>query len=303
MPLYRAFDLIIHSEIFLPELVSLSDEGTLAPDVRVIRSVLEFPPLEQTAIHRRGVMARSGSAPDGSIYMQWEGIAGFRAIGGHTLQVHSYTDDPGLLSLFTISEALGCILFQRGMLLLHASSVQVGEEAFCFMGEPGAGKSTTASAFVKHGARLLSDDLTAISFGQHNQPYVVPAYPQLKIWENTVQGLKFDLTRLSPVSEGINKFALVPDLDFPDKPVPLAQVFFLHKARNRPAFLEVQPTEVPVELVRHFPLATHLLVGKDLQRHFTQSIRCAASASVWRMRRPKDFAALEEWVLSSAIDI
>ncbi len=303
MPLYRAFDLTIHSEIPLPELVPLPDEGIHTPDIRVIRSVIEFPPLEQTAIHRRGVMACSGSAPDGSIYMQWEGIAGFRAIDGHTLQVDSYTDDPSLLSLFTVSEALGCTLFQRGLLLLHASSVQVGEEAFCFMGEPGAGKSTTASAFVKHGAKLLSDDLTAIAFDKHNRPYVLPAYPQLKIWENTVLGLDFDPARLSPVSEGINKFALIPDLDFPERPVPVAQIFFLHKARNRPALQAVQLTEAPVELVRHFPLATHLLQGQALQRHFKQSIWCSTAASIWRMRRPKNFGALEEWVLGNAMNV
>lgn len=303
MPLYRAFDLTIHSEIPLPELIRLEDDGKVSPDIRVIRSEVAFPELEQTAIYRRGVMARSGATPDGSIYMYWEGITGFRAIEGQTLYVDSYTEDLDLLSLFTISEALGCLLFQRGLFLLHASSVQVGQEAFCFMGEPGAGKSTTASAFVKHGSRLLSDDLTAIAFDKHNCPYVLPAYPQLKIWENTVVGLDFDPTQLSPVSEGINKFAMIPELDFPERPVPLAQIFFLHKARNRPALQAVQLTESPVELVRHFPLATHLLYGHALQRHFKQSIWCATSASIWRMRRPKDFIALEKWVLANEINV
>lgn len=303
MPLYRAFDLTIHSEIPLPELIRLEDDGVDSPEIHVVRSPISFPKLEKTAIHRRGVMARSGSSSDGSIYMKWEGIAGFRAVEGRILYVDSYTDDLDLLSLFTISEALGCILFQRGLLLLHASSVQIGQEAFCFMGEPGAGKSTTASAFVKHGARLLSDDLTAIAFDNHNRPYVLPAYPQLKIWENTVLGLDFNPARLSPISEGINKFALIPDADFPEKPVPLAQVFFLHKTRNRPALQPVQLTEAPVELVRHFPLATHLLQGQALQRHFKQSIWCATVASIWRMRRPKDFSSLEAWVLSNAMNV
>ena len=303
MPLYRAFDLTIHSEIPLPELILLPQDSTSSPDIRVVQSSIEFPVLEKTAIHRRGVMAQSGTAPDGSIYMRWEGIAGFRAVGGDILYVDSYTDDLGLLSLFTISEALGCVLFQRGLLLLHASSVQVGDEAFCFMGEPGAGKSTTASAFVKHGAKLLSDDLTAITFDSNNRPYVLPAYPQLKLWENTVQGLDFDPAHLSPISEGINKFALIPDAGFPDKPIALTRISFLHKARNRPAFQEVQPTEAPIELVRHFPLATHLLAGKDLQRHFTQSIWCAAAASIVRMRRPKNFAALEEWVIANTMNV
>ncbi|MPR32604.1 serine kinase [Salmonirosea aquatica] len=303
MPLYRAFELTIASDILLPELISLPENGNSIPDIHIVRSAITFPSMEQTAIHRRGVMARSGTGSDGSICLQWEGIASFRAVGGHTLYVDSYTEDFALLSLFTVSEALGCVLFQRGLLLLHASSVQVGQEAFCFMGEPGAGKSTTASAFVKQGAQLLSDDLTAIAFDKKNQPFVLPAYPQLKIWGNTVQGLGLDSARLVPVSEGINKFAMVPDMDFPSKPVPVAQIYFLHKARNRSALQAVQPTEAPVELVRHFPLATHLLTGKALQRHFMQSIWCASAASIWRLRRPKDFASLEEWVLSNATKV
>ncbi|WP_373513449.1 serine kinase [Persicitalea sp.] len=296
MSVYKAFDLRISSEIPLPELI-LAENQSGVTDIEIVRSVVQFPDLVATSIHRRGIMAESAESEDGAIYLRWEGVAGYKATNGNTLYVESYTDDAELLSLFSISEALGCILLQRGLLLLHASSVQVSGVAYSFLGEPGAGKSTTATAFVKHGASLLSDDLTAICFDEENNPYVLPSYPQLKIWENAVDGLNFDKSKLVPVAEGINKFSLQPSQNFPDKPIPLARIFLLHKLFDGPDKQRLSPIAAPIELVRHFPLATHLLRGSVHQRHFQQSSWCAAHAEIWNKRRPDDFAALEEWVL------
>ncbi len=265
--------------------------------MKIIRSAVPFPELKPTSIQRRGIMAESAEGEDGTIYLRWEGVAGYKAVNGHTLHVKTYTEDAGLLSLFTVSEALGCILFQRGLLLLHASSVQVGEVAYSFLGEPGAGKSTTATAFVKHGALLLSDDLTAICFDDKNRPYVLPAYPQLKIWENAVDGLKFDKSELAPVAEGINKFSLRPSHNFPAQPVPLAKIFLLHKPADLAADQKLSPIEAPIELVRHFPLSTHLLRGRVHQNHFQQSSWCAVHAEIWNKKRPDGFMDLEKWVL------
>ena len=295
MPLYQAFDLRIFSETLLPELV-LAEKSGNSVDVEIVRSVVQFPDLSPTFIHRRGVMAESAEGEDGAIYLRWEGVAGYKAVNGTTLYIDPYTEDTELLSLFTVSEALGCILLQRGLLLLHASSVQVGDVVYSFLGEPGAGKSTTATAFVKHGALLLSDDLTAICFDDANRPYVVPAYPQLKIWENAVNGLEFDKSKLAPVAEGINKFSLRPGHDFPAQPVPLAKIFLLHKSADLAADQKLSPIEAPVELVRHFPLSAGLLRGKVHQKHFQQSSWCAVHAEIWNKRRPDSFAALEKWV-------
>ncbi len=294
MPLYQAFGLFIFSEIPLPELILAEDRDAI-PDVRFIRSEVHFPDLASTLIHRRGIMAQSAKGDDGALYLRWEGVAGYRAVEGSTLHVDSYTEDANLLSLFTVSEALGLILLQRELLLLHASAVRVGDAAWCFLGEPGTGKSTTAAAFVARGASLLSDDLTAICFDSDDRPYILPAYPQLKLWENTVNGLNLDPLKLTPVAEGINKFALRPDHDFPTEPVPLAKIFLLHKS-SETGLRKLSPIEGPIELVRHFPLGPNLLRGKAHRRHFQQSSSCAAQAQLWHKRRPEGFAELEKWV-------
>ena len=293
---YKAFGLSINSEIELPELSVSEPFGDIDLVIRI--GQIALPKLKKTSIYRRGIRANFGEDETG-LYLNWDGVANFSAIQGNQLLIKPLTEDGNLLSLFTVSEALGLILFQRGYFLLHASSVQVGNEAWCFMGNPGAGKSTTAAAFVKAGCRLLSDDLTAIGFDKNGEAHIIPAYPQLKIWDNTVKGLNFNRSELQPVSEGVNKFSFNSKADFLHQPVPLKEVFFLHKALNRGALQLLPATKVPTETIRNFPLPTQLLVGNTLKNHFIQSFQCAKTAKMWSKRRPNGFTALESWVIES----
>ncbi|WP_439556654.1 serine kinase [Dyadobacter sp.] len=296
MHYYKAFGLNVFSEIPLPEL-SEGDPGA-SPDLHIKKAAIELPDLSKTQVYRRGVRALFGKN-EGDLVLHWPGIATFKAISGNELIVNPIVHDPNLVSLFTVSEAIGLILFQRGLFLLHASAVLVGEEAWCFMGTPGAGKSTTAAAFIKAGCRLLSDDLTAIEIAENGALFVLPAYPQLKIWDKTVAGLQYDRGNLEPVSEGVNKFSFQPKANFPEKPVALTKIIFLHKARNRAALQQVSVSETPGEMIRNFPLPTQLLSGEALKMHFLQSMKCAAQVDVIKKRRPEGFHLLEKWVLES----
>jgi len=290
---YTAFGLHIHSEIPLPELADGDPHFTA--DVYIRRATVELPAMSPTTIYRRGIQAFFGQDDD-SMYLDWPGVGSFRATGAKELLVSPVTPDANIISLFTVSEALGLILFQKGYFLLHASAVVVGDEAWCFMGEPGAGKSSTAAAFIKAGCRLLSDDLTAITFDESGNATVIPAYPQLKIWENTVAGLHYDKADLEPVSEGVNKFSYQPRKQFSTRAVSLKKVFFLHRARNKPAVQQMNVAEIPGEMLRNFPLATELMTGDHLKKHFFQSLQCAKSAELLRKRRPEGFENLEKWV-------
>ena len=295
MHFYKAYGLHIHSEIELPELES---DIQSEPDLTISLGQVNLPDLQETKIFRRGIKANFGQSGDNRLFLQWSNVADFEAINGQSLIVNSFTNDGELLSLFTVSEALGLILFQRGYFLLHASSVNVGDEAWCFMGDPGAGKSTSAAAFVKVGCRLLSDDLTAIFF-KNEEAYVLPAYPQLKIWENTATGLDYADDHLRPLSEGLNKFSHVPEELFCHEPVKLGHIFFLTEASKTPELERLSPSEAPSELLRHFPLAVHLLTPDVIKMHFMQSLKCYQAASLWKRSRDQNFEQLEKWVKTS----
>ena len=46
---------------------------------------------------------------------------------------------------------MGIVLYQRNLLVLHASAVNIAGGAVVFLGVSGEGKSSTAATFVTHG--------------------------------------------------------------------------------------------------------------------------------------------------------
>ncbi len=290
---YTAYGFTFTSEILLPECSEAIGQET---DFSIVVGDFVSPPFEQTNIHRKGINAWSAADGEDTLLLHWEGIATYRATGGKLLELKIHTSDPEELSLFTISEALGLILFQKGDYLLHASAIKVGDEAWVFMGPPGAGKSTTSAAFVKAGCPVLSDDMSAIRFDDAGVAWVYPGFAQLKVWEKTVKGLGYDTTTLSRVNEGLNKFFLEGSGGFSLEPVPLGRLYFLHQNLGQTIARKLQAMELPAETLRHFPLANQFLSEKVLQRLFAQSLQCVLTAQAFTTPRPEGFEALEKWV-------
>ncbi|SDL34865.1 hypothetical protein [Tessaracoccus oleiagri] len=73
--------------------------------------------------------------------------------------------DPAILSVLLGGTVLATVLALRGDPVLHASAVQVGDEALAFVGSSGMGKSTTATLFCAEGARLITDDVLRLDLG------------------------------------------------------------------------------------------------------------------------------------------
>lgn len=62
-----------------------------------------------------------------------------------------------------LGSVFSCLLAQRGLTCLHAAVIALDDEVIGLVGHSGAGKSTTALALVQHGARLISDDVAALT--------------------------------------------------------------------------------------------------------------------------------------------
>lgn len=251
--------------------------------------------LSPTRIYRKGARAYwAGTLQDA--FLHWPHIADFRAIDGQKLYISPQTEDQGVLKLFTESEATGLVRLQQGYFLLHASCVCLNGQAVIFAGTPGAGKSTTTAAFVKAGYAPLADDMVVVHIDNEGVPWVMPSGRHIKIWHTTSEGLGFATHDLTPCFEGHNKYFYTFRGEYPTQPIPLAQICLLHRSNRWRNDKSVAASQVPFQLLKHFPLPHQLLRGAYLQKHFVQSLNIARHVKMERLQRPKDFAALENWV-------
>ena len=130
---------------------------------------------------------------------------------------------------YLLGPVLGFVLRLRGVTCLHASAVAVGGRAIVLVGPARAGKSTTAAAFCQRGHPVLADDIVALV--ERDQILrVQPAYPQLRLWPESVGLLYGDDAALPRLTPTWDKRAL--DLTqhrcgFQEQPLPLAAVYVL----------------------------------------------------------------------------
>ncbi|MCD6046678.1 MAG: HPr kinase/phosphorylase [Gammaproteobacteria bacterium] len=132
--------------------------------------------------------------------------------------------------LFLLGSCFGAILQQRGYIVLHGNAVSVeGKTCKIFVGDQGAGKSTTAAWFMKQGARILADDVCAITFNEALEPMVIPGFPQLKIWQDTADKLAINTQVLRRVRPQDAKYALPFKERFCTDPLPITAIIELKK--------------------------------------------------------------------------
>ncbi len=233
---YTAYGLNIHSEIDLPTLA----RGSASPDVHVRRGKVN-PPSE--ADGRATWTTRS------DIYFRFEGIGSVQISQGRAIVVDADNVDDRTTGLFVLGPAMGVLLHQRGLLVLHASAVTMNGGVAAFLGHSGWGKSTMAAAMVRLGASAFCDDLVAVSMTA-SVPMALPGYPFLKLGLDSGAILGYKNGGIPPVLPDDDRRQIaVPTAD-PDVSVPLARIYVL--AEGDQLELEpLKPQDAAVELIRH----------------------------------------------------
>ena len=112
-----------------------------------------------------------------------------------TLDESSDLDDACELLTATV---FSCVLAQRGLTCLHASVVAVEDRAIALVGAKGAGKSTLALALARHGGRLVSDDVAAVSLDE-GICWVAVGRAALRMRPDSAATLGAGFTALRPV--------------------------------------------------------------------------------------------------------
>jgi hypothetical protein len=150
----------------------------------------------------------------------------------------------------------------RGIVCLHASAVAFDDACVAFVGSAGAGKSTIAAAFAKLGRGIVSDDIVGL-VERDGVFHVLPAYPHLCLWPESVTMLFGSPDALPPLVHDWEKRQLVLGENgtrFEHRHLPLRAIYILGERRPHaaPVVSAIDEREVLLFLVAN-TYATNLI--------------------------------------------
>lgn len=181
----------------------------------------------------------------------------------------------------------GCIIDAEKILPLHGSVIAINGKAYAFVGRSGAGKSTLASALLRKGYQLLSDDVIAVSLSEDNIPFVTPSYPQQKLWKESLDQFGMETTHYQPLFERETKYAVPVSSKFLNESLPLAGIFELVKVENEDVEIhQIEGLERLRTLLRHTYRNSLIPRLGMMDWHFMQSTSIVNKVDMFQLRRP-----------------
>lgn len=226
---YKAFGLIIESEIEIPEFIPASGKTDVYIGVGEV-------PEQLYKSHFKGV--RFEASP-GHFLLKVDHIAHYYAEGGHTITIQpTKNSEDSDVRIFLLGSVFGALLHQRGMLPMHGSSLAFKGKAFLFSGISGVGKSTLAAGFVNRGYQLLSDDISVVGLNSDNSPVTYPGYPSVKLWADSMKKLGMDPEQFARVRSKLNKHHLQVTNQFFNEAIPVGGVYILNTKNTEGHLIE-----------------------------------------------------------------
>ncbi len=280
--LYKAFNLLVESEIEILHLPQIF-QSTQKADITV---KLGSVPLSE---NERADGLNYFFSKEGALTLQFLGVGRFLIENGSSVTIQPFIaseDSLGTLSTFVMGSVMGGLLHQRGYLLLHGNAVVCDDKAYIFAGESGAGKSTLAAAFSQAGCQVLSDDVSAIIFDEQDQPWVIPAYPAMKLWQDAADYFKINTEGCHPVVSRENKFHVGYSDIFCSEKRPLVGIYFLEKKAEK---FNLKPLG-PIAKIQSALLHTYVKRYSDIMgfsdRHLKQTAKLVKNCQMYTVDYP-----------------
>lgn len=271
---YTVYGLTIHSELLLPELVRSEENADAFIRVDKVEHTPDFA--EPSSYH---------IATTQEVILFWRDVCTLLVRKGREIIVDPVPGvEPEKLRIFILGNGLATLLHQRGLLILHASAVEVDNGAIAFIGDKGWGKSTTTAALHTRGYRVVTDDLLVLDVNNAEYPIVYPGFPQLKLWPDSVAALGDDPATFKRLYSNIEKRTRHVTDGFSQTPLPLKCIYVLDIASSHKIEL-IQGQEVFTEVVRHSFLVKLLQATETAYSHFQQCTRLASCVPVYRLKR------------------
>lgn len=289
---YTAFGLQIASGLAMPELAPGRDG---MPDLVIEEGDIEG---ELGSAERPVKFRFREDGGDASDIMAWHDVASFEISGNDRI---TYIGAPhsgdALVSLPLLGPVMAVLLHRRGLLTLHGSAVVIDGRASVFLGDKGAGKSTTAAALVRAGHALVTDDIVAIERSGEGGHRVWPGYPQVKLTDDATEALPLagSETMASPHPD-FGKHRHLLSGPFSSEAVALSEAVVLERGDH----LAIEPLKGmdAVQALMRFSyivrFGDRILTGQAQAAHLRQCVAVANATTVCRLTVPHDLATLAQ---------
>lgn len=284
----------VRSAVAVPEL--LAWEGGTAQPVDVDIRVDAVPEQLAGAVVAVGMVQ---IAADGTALVHVPDLVRILVRGGReiTVQILRQERQASGWRLFLLGIGLALLCDQRGLYPLHAACLRIDGRIVAFAGVSGAGKSSLALALSRRGHALQSDDLTVLRDDGAAGITVLPAYPRLKLWRETLDWAHMPAAGLTRVRPALEKYDLAPMAGFVSDAAPLDALVVLEAAGDDRVLLEaVEPAAAVPMVLRH---ATRRGIRRQAGRMpilFEQSAAIVRAVPVFRLIRPLRFEWMEATV-------
>jgi hypothetical protein len=282
---YFAYGLGIHSTIAIPEFVA----AQVSQDVSIDR-LQDYTPEQYIPPQ---ILEKPWSLKldrdEAILYLKTVGI--FLVQNGRQIMV---MPAPGaseqMIRFYLVGTIMAILLYQRGLLVLHASAVEMQGGAVAFLGVSGAGKSSTIATLQAHGHRMIADDVAAVDWQRAN-PVMFPGFPQVKLSAEMATALGHNFEQLLPLHPDEEKRGYRITQAFPRSPLPIHRLYVLADAPTM-SIEPLPPQAAAIELVRHSRPTTLFHSGGI--SHFLQCTQLAKQITVYRLNRPRSLALLPD---------
>jgi hypothetical protein len=314
--LYKLYGLFISSDEIFPELTPIS---RVKPDIKIRYLFCSklFPS------HTHWFM--KWHLPGGKLWLSFAKInenylLRFNKLADFLINKHGRKivclSKPGIpketIQHLLLDQVIPLVINLRGGEALHASAVLSPQGVIAFIGPTGSGKSTIAASLLLARYPHLSDDCLTL-FEKAKDIYAIPAYPGLRLWEDSLAWLFGDNRNRKLVAHYTDKLRPVVEnrpRTYCTVPKPLRRLYSitpLYKAKGKNNILieALTPRESFMALVQ----CAFRLDIKDnnmLIRQFHFLGRVASKISVRRLIFPRDFnllAAIREAIVNDLKDL
>ncbi|MEM8979244.1 MAG: hypothetical protein AAGD04_07155 [Pseudomonadota bacterium] len=296
---YRVFGLHLQSDLEIEYLTEVAD----VPD----------RPVADLVVRRVSGLVRASHDMDPHFditpekqYFHWTAIGAFQIESQNEILIELHDGVSDLLASHALMGLVMSVALElRGLLSLHASGVRVDGKAAVFLGDKGAGKSTTTGAMIQGGHRPISDDLIAVDTSGPlakgaTHPVIHPGFSTTKLYPDSIAalGLTDDESDREIHHSTVKKQKQLPQ-QVAESAVPVGALFVLLRDKDAQTIEATRcaPHEALQAVLRFTFKARYgeTKLGRDkLVEHMQKCSRLVAAAPVYKLVIPHSLERLSE---------